>query len=53
MLTNLNRDIWRRALQRLAILLGVIVTIAFGVIITFAWMALLAHGFATLISWAI
>lgn len=52
-LTKLKRDIWRRALHRLAILFGMIVTIGFGVIITFAWMALLAHGFAALISWAI
>ena len=53
MLTKLSRDIWRRALQRLAIVFGVIVTIAFGMIVTFAWMTLLAHGFAALISWAI
>ena len=53
MLTKLNRDIWRRAMARLAIISGVIVTIAFGVILTIAWMALLAHGFAALISWAI
>jgi hypothetical protein len=41
-LTNLNRDICRRALQRLVILFGVFVTIAFGLTITYAWMALLA-----------
>lgn len=52
-LTKLKRNIWCRALHRLAILFGVIVTVAFGVIITFAWMTLLAHGFAALISWAI
>lgn len=53
MLTKLNWGIWRRALARLAVAFGVILTIVFGVIVTFAWMALLAHGFAALISWAI
>lgn len=53
MLTKLNWDIWRQALQRLAIIFGVTVTVVFGVIITFAWMALLAHGFAAFISWVI
>lgn len=53
MLTKLDRDNCRRALQRLAIVFGLIVTIVFGVTITIAWMALLAHGFKTVISWAI
>jgi len=50
MLSKLNRDLWRRALVRCAVILGVIVTISFGLILTFGWIALLAHGFKTLIS---
>jgi len=53
MSTELNRNIWRRAVARLAVVFGVIVTIAFGVFVTVAWIGLLAHGFAALISWAI
>lgn len=53
MLSKLNRDLWRRALVRCALVFGVIVTVAFGVILTFGWIALLAHGFKALISWAI
>lgn len=44
-LTKFNGDSWRKV-WTLAVL-------AFGVIITFAWIALLAYGFAALISWAI
>jgi len=43
----------RRRLRRLAIVLSVIIAILVAVIVTFAWMALLAHSFGALISWAI
>jgi ABC-type antimicrobial peptide transport system permease subunit len=44
-LTKLNRDFWRRALPRIAVMLGVVVT--------FFWMALLLYGFVALMAWAI
>jgi hypothetical protein len=44
-LSKFNRDIWRRVLPRLAIVLGVL--------ITFVWMAFLAYEFVAVISWAI
>lgn len=53
MLTKFNRDVWRRAFVRCALVFSVIVTVVFGVILTFGWIALLAHGFKALISWAI
>jgi hypothetical protein len=53
MLTKLNRELCRRALARFALVLGVIVIVAFGVMLTFGWIALLAHGLKALIDWAI
>jgi len=53
MLTKLNRDLWRRALGRCALVFGVLITVVFGMFLTFGWIALLAHGFRALISWAI
>jgi hypothetical protein len=50
---KLDRDTWRRVLHRLAICLGVVVTLVVGVIITFAWIAILVRGFAAFIPWAI
>jgi hypothetical protein len=42
-----------RRLRQLAIVLCVSITLLVAVIVTFAWIALLAHSFAVLISWAI
>jgi hypothetical protein len=52
-LRTLDRNSWRPVLQRLAIILGVGVTMMVAVIVTFAWLALLARGFTALVSWAI